>query len=440
MRRLPLIVVGLLALALALRVGIVIWQWDMAPQSDAADYERHAISIADGRGFPDTVLAEPGSPTALRPPAYPYVLGAVYAVTGTHAAAGRLLGAVAGVLTVLLVFLIADRVWGRRVGVVACALAAVAPPLVTMNGSLVSEQLFLPAMLALVLLLLWLRDRPEGVPLWGAALVGALCGLCALTRVVGAAFALIAMLALWGGPPRLRLASVAAPVAVLAGALLVVLPWTVRNTVEFDRFTPLSTQEGFNLYGTYNGVSADAKDNPTLFRLPLQLPRAGPLFHRRGIDEADINSRLGGSARDYAMDHPLYPLRVAAHGTVRVLHLTARHPNAIVDYRQTGVPHRLWGLTEWWVRLSVVLALLGVVALASGRARAAPAWLWAIPLWLLLSILFIHALPRYRLPIDPFLIMLGAVGLVAAWNGFAERLRGARPVPAPAEQVGPIKQ
>src|SRR5919197_2670526 len=49
---------------------------------DPADYDKYARSIATGHGYPDA--AAPGRPTAYRPPGFPYLLGAVYKLTGVE--------------------------------------------------------------------------------------------------------------------------------------------------------------------------------------------------------------------------------------------------------------------------------------------------------------------------------------------------------------------
>src|SRR3954451_21814301 len=70
-------VLGLiLAAAFALRVAVAVYGRHLQQAPDPYDYLRHATSIANGHGFPATVLADPGTPSALRPPAFPYLLGA----------------------------------------------------------------------------------------------------------------------------------------------------------------------------------------------------------------------------------------------------------------------------------------------------------------------------------------------------------------------------
>ena len=417
---------AILALALVLRVVLVLAQPDLQPLADAGDYDRHAKSIAAGDGFPETLIADPGGPTALRPPAYPYLLGAVYAVTGDSFTAGRLAGALLGVLTVWLVFVLGARLFDRRTGLIAAAIAAVFPPLVWLNSSVLSEQLFLPLELGAVAALLRAR---EGGARW-AALAGVLIGLGALTRVVGLALLLPAVLARFArrrAPARPGLpappgavplrARLGAPALAVACAALVIAPWTIRNAVEFGRFVPVATQDGFNLYGTYNERAANFPGFPAGFVLPLALPESAGLFRRPGTDEADIARELGGRARDYVADHPLYPLKVVYWSTRRLVDVKPRSPATEFDYRQTGVSEG----AEPLLRISVWLLVLAAVAGAVlARSRLRPLWVWSVPVLMWLGVVIFLGYPRYRAPIDPFLILLAAA---AGSAGMARRAR-----------------
>src|SRR3954454_15461771 len=99
--------------ALALRVAVALYGRDLQLAPDPHDYLRHATSIANGDGYPATLLAAPGSPSALRPPLFPYLLGAAQAVAGHPRASALLLEALLGTVAVLLVWFIAAELWGR---------------------------------------------------------------------------------------------------------------------------------------------------------------------------------------------------------------------------------------------------------------------------------------------------------------------------------------
>src|SRR3954469_19294967 len=75
---------AIIVVALAIRVFAAFEVNSIVPQSDAADFDRHAISIADGDGYakPLEVLGG-GDASAFRPPLYPFALAAVYVVSGT---------------------------------------------------------------------------------------------------------------------------------------------------------------------------------------------------------------------------------------------------------------------------------------------------------------------------------------------------------------------
>ncbi len=112
-RRRRLILIAILALALIVRLAVIVSTPHFAPYGDPADYDRYAHTLAVTGRFPPTGYARPGSPTAFRPPAYPLVLGATYALTGSRWSSGRVLGAMLGTLTVLFTLLIAEGLWER---------------------------------------------------------------------------------------------------------------------------------------------------------------------------------------------------------------------------------------------------------------------------------------------------------------------------------------
>jgi 4-amino-4-deoxy-L-arabinose transferase-like glycosyltransferase len=410
----------LLVLALAVRVAQVLATRHWVAVDDPADYIRNAVSIAHGHGMAPSLI-EQGGPSAVRPPAYPYLLGGVFAVSGDSETAGRIASALLGVVTVALIGLIADMLWTRRVALVAMALAAVYPPFVLVSGTLLSESLALPLMLGTVALLLHFRDGAR--PGWLGPAVGLLFGLCLLDRPALSALGLALVAGLWGRPWR-RLASGRSVVVGLVVAGLTVIPWTIRNAVQFDDFVPISTQSGFLLAGTYNEVSDHDAVSPGAFRPASLAPSLAPIFADRSLDENQLSKKLGKAGRDYAADHPGYVPRVLWWNGLRLLSLSHGLHDGRVAYRFQGIGARYAdAATISWYLLA--LAALGGIAL--GAARGAPRWFWLTPVLLYLSVIAISGDVRYRLPVEPFAICAGAVALVAAW----ERLRGRRPEPQP---------
>ena len=73
--------------------------------------------------------------------------------------------------------------------------------------------------------------------------------------------------------------------------------------------------------------------------------------------------------------------------------------------------------------IAVVLAALGVFAIGRSHGPAGgrripggPIFLWLVPILLILVSAPINGLPRQRTPVDPFILILAAIGLAWLWD------------------------
>jgi hypothetical protein len=106
--------------------------------------------------------------------------------------------------------------------------------------------------------------------------------------------------------------------------------------------------------------------------------------------------------------HPLYPLAVAWHNLWRWLDLTGRG-RARFEASTIGVT-RPWA--DAALPFAWALAALAALGLALRAPRGTPPAFWLAPLALLASTLLVNAeTPRFRAPLDPFLILLAAQAL-----------------------------
>jgi 4-amino-4-deoxy-L-arabinose transferase-like glycosyltransferase len=399
-------IVALFAFALLVRIAALVATPDLRLAADPADYDRHARSIAGGLDYPESIVAPAGGPTAIRPPGFPLLLAAVYRLSGDSVVAGRVLQALLGAIVVVLIALIGRRLFGEAVGLVAGVLAAVLPPLVVGGMTLLSEPLFVAFELGAVLAALRWRGDPR---LRWVVLAGALVGAAMLTRSTGVLLLLPLAVAVRGGPWR-RPASYRLPALLVGCALLVVVPWTVRNAVVMDAFVPVSTQDGYTLAGTYNATSRSLDG--------LWLPaNADPAYARllaesAELDEVRLGSRLRAMARRFAVDHPAYLPELALHNTRRLFNLAGFEYGRQVAAGDYGLG-RGWGaLLTAGLWPFLLLALAGAFMPA---ARRAPPWFWSVPL-LMLSTVLILATNRFRAPIDPFIVLLAAIALTGVWR------------------------
>lgn len=413
-----------MALALLVRVAVIVADSGYLPQQDAWDYDRHARSIAAGDGFPDSYYVVDRGPSALRAPGYPYFLGGFYAVSGNSIAVGRLVNVVLGTLAVLLIYLITRRIWGRRTGLLAAGLAAIFPPLALLSRELLSEPLFIALELGAVLCVLEFRRSRS---LRWAAVAGLLSGLAALTRNPGPALVIPLIVGLWVLRPGFSWRAARAPALGLLCMLLAIAPWTVRNAVDFGRLIPITSGTGFALAGTYNELSLHDDEHPGTWRSPKVAAEYTPLFATSGIDEGTLDATLRSEAVSFAFDHPSYVAEVTGWNLLRLFEVTG---GSVVGFYGEPVTIRGIGSDDplaerLGLGIAVILAAIGVFAIVRSRRRVelgerripgGPLFLWLVPILLILVAAPINGLPRQRTPVDPFILILAAVGLAWLWD------------------------
>lgn len=202
-------------------------------------YDDLARSVADGNGF-----SVAGRPSAGNPPVYTLLVAFSYLVGGRGWVSVGLLQALIGVVAALLVFALGRRLFGVAVGLVAAGAFAVYPYLVAQSAQIMDTSVF--ALLLVATVLACVRAGQLG-SMRSSALVGLVAGLAFLVRptIIAVAVLLPVILLMLGvGPARaVRMSGVA-----LAAALMVLLPWTVRNAVVLDAFVPGATKGGVNFW------------------------------------------------------------------------------------------------------------------------------------------------------------------------------------------------
>ena len=404
----------ILVVALAVRMAALPATSDYQPIYDSADYERHAQSIAAGDGFPDAIIGSGDGPSAFRPPLYPYVLGATYALSGNEAGveAGRILGGLFGVATVALIFLLARELGGPRAGLLAAGIAAVFPPLALVHLALISEPIFL--VLEVGALFCVVKARESGALGWASA-AGALCGLAALTRGNGLLLVLVAALAVWILRPRLSVRALRAPVVLGLVALLVVAPWTARNAIVFDTFVPISSQNGYGMAGAFNDEAReDSEASPTWVQ-PELTDRYEDILARTDLNEAELDRELRSSATDYLWANPGAMPEAIGLNILRVLGIAnLGAEEKLGDQQQLGLGPKLYALTRWSFLALAAASIVAYVFVRRKRPeKLPPAFILAAPALLVLSAVWILGNTRYRVPLDPIVVLLVGLGITS---------------------------
>ena len=438
------LIAAILALALVLRISAS-ERTPYRPINDAGSYLTLASYIANTGDYSLRRSAGSGAggtkgPSAYFAPGFPYFLGLVDLIDGHAVRRGpaiqgaRTSQAVLGTITVALIGLVAFELFGGVAAVIALVLAAVYPVFTELAGVIAAENLLAPLVLAPVYTALRARRAGRTATRYGwVAGTGILTGLATLTHENGVLILAPLIFAVWTGRPRFKLPSLAAPALLVALTALMILPWTIRNAIVMHSFIPVSDETGITLVGTYNVRSAADPQVPYKWRIFYGIPGERPLIHEEShLTEPEISAKLQSQALHYIGEHPFSPFVVAYHNTLRLFELEGTFAwISSASAVSLTTPVARTGVVSFWI-----LCGLALVGLATRRGRSAPSWVWIIPLLLALSVVLVNVeTPRFREPVDPFLILLAAAGLSAA----VERVMGLlRRAPVGREAGDPV--
>jgi 4-amino-4-deoxy-L-arabinose transferase-like glycosyltransferase len=409
---------GVVALAAILLLGLglrVSEAWDgRAPVFDAAAYAKIAANLDRGKGF--TLGPDATQPASNYSPGLPLLVAGVYTLAGgAHERTARLVLALLGTLAVLFTYLIGRRLSGPVAGLLGAGAIAVYPALLEYQGMLMGEPLATTLLSGAVLAVLWADAARQGDLAREWLLPGALFGALALVRpeYLGVALLVSLVVLVKDGPDEWR-GGMARAGILLAGVVVVVAPWTLRNAIAMDRFVPISTGGGQVLFaGTYlpsNGdpekVGAEVVErHPELFgphaveRLRLEQILARLAAQRYpGVETDKALSKMG---REQLWDDVSEePLEYAGFVATKIARIWSHGPRSVMREPR-------WELLHWAL---VAFGLVGLIVLALQRR-----WEALLLATIFVAITVISALlvasPRRVLVMMPLVAALAGTGI-----------------------------
>jgi 4-amino-4-deoxy-L-arabinose transferase-like glycosyltransferase len=215
--------------------------WAKEPVWDGHYYHFGAERIARGLGYSEDVLSHGHllwKPWVHYPVGYSALLGFFYRIFGSELVIAPVLNALIGALLVAVVHRVARYYVSRDRARVAAGLSAIHPGLIAYSAVVMTEPLAALLLLGAGHAALHFRGRWQAM-----VLAGALLGLATLVRPAS----LLAVPLLIFTQPKPLWQATARAAAASAIALLVVLPWTIRNCQRLDGCALVSTNGGWNL-------------------------------------------------------------------------------------------------------------------------------------------------------------------------------------------------
>lgn len=386
-RRLRALLLLLFLLAVALRLGAVLARGPgRIGFPDSRQYLEMADNFGRGRGF---VFEHE---EAGRVPGYAFLLWLVGALGADPVVGIKVVQALLGGVAALLAWWIGRRELGVRAGWIAGALVAGDPFLIFVSTEVLVEATLTTLLLAQMALLLRAVDGPS---LRWAAGAGAVNGLACLVHPNQLAYVgfLLPFWLLRAGRARAGRTLAAWGLFALA-ALVVILPWSVRNYARLGAVVPLTSRLGDGLYEAFC-PEADGGPVKDVIRWPAGIA---------GLGEVERDRFLRGEAWRLIAADPGRVGALAARKFVRFWNVVPNH----APYRTP-----LYSAVSLTLYAGVlVLALVGLAR--AGRDLRARALLASPALYnMSLHLIFVSSL-RFRVPIMPFVAFFAAAAAAAA--------------------------
>jgi 4-amino-4-deoxy-L-arabinose transferase-like glycosyltransferase len=398
----------IMLVALAIRLGYM-WQFQhIHPRQGVSvipflfESGNIAHSLATGHGFSSPFRVDTG-PTSWMTPLFPLLLAGIFRLFGAYTfhawTATVLLNISCCTLACVPIYFVGKRIGGIGLASGPAWLWAIFPnaillPVESMWDASVSALLAATILWATLALAesQRLRDWCAYGLLWGIALM--------FNATLAGLFPFLAGWLVYRARQEKRewFKPTAAAVAII---LLCCVPWTIRNYRVFHRFVPLRSVLGLQLWLGNNDQTQD------VFRGDLH-PIYNPAEREKYISMGEIAymQQKKQEAIAYMLTHPAREAHLITYRAISIW--SGGTPYPLEDF--LGMPSLRFRVVLAFNLVAALGTLCGIVILFRRRSQFAIP-VAAFPLIYPWAYYLTLALPRYRLPIDPIVMLLLAISI-----------------------------
>ncbi len=347
-------------------------------------------------------------------PAYLYVTLIFFNIFGPNWETFTLFQIILGSLNCLIIYVIASRLFGSTVGLLAAAMLMMYGNMTLIELTLEPEALLLFFnSLAIITLI---HAGSEHLPSFHSRrwfLAGSLIGLAAITKANALLILPGAAIWIWLSVKTLENRSKAL-VSLILGAFLLIAPVTIRNYHQFNDFV-LLTADGGKVFFHGSGPEATGMER-------ADLPDQG-FIEERQTEPDFAHALFRKTARDLAKA-PLTPSECSEFWFSRTLEHMQGDPGALLylewkkfcffwnnyEAHDLDSTYKNYITLQKWPLLTMgILSALGIFGMGTsvGRFRQLFLVYWMVFVYLL-SVIVFFASSRYRLPAVPFLCIFAA--------------------------------
>ena len=410
-------------------------------------FDKRAQDILDGRGRLFWIDDSTRTDLVQYPPAYPWMVAAIYWLTGERSAYAvqKVLAVLDGLLSLTLITGIAVTAYAWRAGMIASVFAALSPLLAIVGVSPSADAPTAWFVLgALWLLLIAIKRQSLLFALASGAVLGLACWL-RVNPLYLSLFWAVPLFVLSNGGWKKRLIMSA---TVVLAALIIVSPIVIRNYLVFPEFTPTGGTLGANLWEglgeTELGRSAGFMygDDKMIERerVKMGVPAGAP-FEAMWPDGIKRERERTRESLAFIKQHPIWYAGVMLHRMWGMLKVAGE---PLPYYGTAGInvtPKKSLPANRQGGPVAIIVTALGMI---QSVARTALLPLAAVGVWLgwrrnwrmtvlLLATIFYYLVPgtfahteiRYVLPIHGLLPIFAALTVEFGLKWFSNRRRQA---------------
>lgn len=348
---------------------------------DSLQWSQMAVNLLSGKGFViDT------APTAYRMPLYPLFLAGIYYLFGhANLFAVRIVQAALSAYTCLLIYITAVSVFSEeekaeRIGKISMAVSCFYPFFIYYSGAVLTETLYIFLLVAFI----FFMSKHKYV------LASLMFGAAVMCRSELSAFIVFIIAGLFFTLRSKEAVLITATMVALMFAAM--LPWTARNYLVFNKFVPLSTMGGWTFWEGNN---------------PQNLT-GGPSHYfpdTSGMDEVQRDKYLRTEALKVIKDDPGRFTKLCWSKFRRFWNFKLNTD----DPRYASKRNDLISMFSYGPVL--LLSITGLMLSFHNRKKLVFIY-FLIAFVMLVNLAFVSSL-RYRLPIEPYLIMFAGYTLAS---------------------------
>ena len=363
-----------------------------------------AHSLATGHGFSSPFRVDTG-PTAWMTPLFPLLLAGIFRIFGVYTfhawAAMVLLNISCCTLACIPIYFAARRIGGIALAAGSAWLWAIFPNAILMPVESMWDACISALLVATILWATLALERAESKRPRNWCVYGLLWGVALMFNATLAA--LFPFLAGWLAyraqqQNRAWLRNAAAAVAII---ILCCVPWTVRNYRVFHQFVPLRSVLGLQLWLGNNDQTQD------IFRGDLH-PIYNTPEREKYIAQGEIAymQQKKQEAIEYMLSHPTREAHLILYRAISIW--SGGTPYPLEDF--IGTPSLRFRTVLAFNLVATLGTLCGVIILFRERSPFAIP-IAAFPVIYPWAYYLTLALPRYRLPVDPIVVLLLAISM-----------------------------